>query len=184
MAGPYLLLLLRLDRTKPPSARLRNSIRCHCRQRTFEQSSPSLSRSHPFGECSALASAQGAGISTVSAVNWGERGKKRGGNGDLSLRPRWMDFLSIPVGGSRWEGYDLTNGADAILLCGGGTGAGVFSYRAAAEKCCQPRFTADGAVALVAPGAKGFFEPGLGSRGKLRVLLRMCLRCRTPHGLP
>ena len=37
----------------------------------------------------------------------------------------------------------------------------------------SPRFTADGAVALVAPGAKGFFEPGLGSRGKLpRPLVR------------
>ena len=48
----------------------------------------------------------------------------------------------------------------------------------------SPRFTADGAVALVAPGAKGLFEPGLGSRGKLRVLLCMGLGCRTPRGLP
>lgn len=95
-----------------------------------------------------------------------------------------MDFLSIPVVGSRWEGYDLTNGADAILLCGGDTGAGIFSYRAAAEKCCQPPFHGGWSGALVAPGAKGFFEPGLGSRGKLRVLLCVGLRCRTPRGLP
>ena len=46
------------------------------------------------------------------------------------------------------------------------------------------RFTADEAVALVAPGAKGFLEPGLGGRGKRRVLLGVGLRCRTPRGLP
>ena len=46
------------------------------------------------------------------------------------------------------------------------------------------RFVADGAVVLVAPGAKGFFEPGFGSGGKLHVLLCVGLRCRTPRGLP
>jgi hypothetical protein len=46
------------------------------------------------------------------------------------------------------------------------------------------RFVAHGAVVLVAPGAKGFFEPGLGSGGKLHVLLCVGLRCRTPRGLP
>jgi hypothetical protein len=38
-------------------------------------------------------------------------------------------------------------------------------------------------VALVVPGAKGFFEPGLSGRGKLRVLLCVSLRCRTSRGL-
>lgn len=46
------------------------------------------------------------------------------------------------------------------------------------------RFVADGAVVLVLSGAKGFFKPGLGSGGKLRVLLCVGLRCRTPRGLP
>jgi len=35
--------------TKPLSARLRNSVRCHGRQRTLRQSSPSLTRPPPFG---------------------------------------------------------------------------------------------------------------------------------------
>lgn len=42
----------------------------------------------------------------------------------------------------------------------------------------------DGAVALVPSGAKGFFKPGLGGRGKLRVFLGVGLRSRTPRGLP
>ena len=39
-------------------------------------------------------------------------------------------------------------------------------------------------MVLIASGAKGFFEPGLGSGGKLHVLWWMSLRRRTPHGLP
>jgi len=37
---------------------------------------------------------------------------------------------------------------------------------------------------LVAPGVKGFFEPGLGSGRKLRGPLCVGLRCRSPRGLP
>jgi len=39
-------------------------------------------------------------------------------------------------------------------------------------------------VGLVAPGAKSLFEAGFGSRGKLRVVLGMGLRFRTPRDLP
>jgi hypothetical protein len=47
----------------------------------------------------------------------------------------------------------------------------------------RPPFLAGRAVALVKPGAKGFVEPDLGGRGKLRVLLCVSLRCRTSRGL-
>ena len=47
----------------------------------------------------------------------------------------------------------------------------------------KPPFLAGRAVALVVPGAKGFFEPGLGGRGKLRILLCVSLRCRTSRSL-
>jgi hypothetical protein len=48
----------------------------------------------------------------------------------------------------------------------------------------SPRYVSDGAVVLVAPGVKGFFEPCLGSGGKLRVPSCVGLRCQSPHGLP
>jgi hypothetical protein len=47
----------------------------------------------------------------------------------------------------------------------------------------RPPFLAAIAVVLVVPGAKGFFEPGPGVRGKLRVLLCVSLRCRTSRGM-
>lgn len=48
----------------------------------------------------------------------------------------------------------------------------------------DPRFVADGAVVLVAPGSEGFFELSFGNGGKLRVRLCVGLRGRTPRGLP
>jgi len=48
----------------------------------------------------------------------------------------------------------------------------------------QPCFVMNGVMALVAPGAEGFFELSFGSGGKLRVRLSVGLRGRTPRGLP
>jgi hypothetical protein len=39
----------------------------------------------------------------------------------------------------------------------------------------NPRGVADGAVALVAPSAKGFFEPGLGGGRERRLVLPLIL---------
>ena len=39
----------------------------------------------------------------------------------------------------------------------------------------QPRWRGDGAVALVAPDAKGFFEPGLGGGRERRLVLPLTL---------
>lgn len=47
----------------------------------------------------------------------------------------------------------------------------------------RPPFLAGRAVALVVSGTKGFFEPDLGGREKLRVVLCVSLRYRTPRGL-
>ena len=86
-----------------------------------------------------------------------------------------MDLLNIPVRGSRWEGYDLANGADAILLCGGGKGRESFLIAPRLRNVVSPRFTADGAVALVAPGAKRRFETGLGGGREQRLILPLIL---------
>jgi hypothetical protein len=86
-----------------------------------------------------------------------------------------MDFLNIPVRGSRWEGYDHANGADAILICGGGTGWEAFLIALRLRNVVSSRFTVDGAVALVAPGAKRRFETGLGGGRERRLVLPLIL---------
>lgn len=80
-------------------------------------------------------------------------------------------------------GVILRTGRTQFLLCGGGKGRESFLIEPRLSIVAGPCLTEDGAVTLVAPGAKGFFEPGLGGRGKLRVLLGVGLRGRPPRGL-
>ena len=105
---------------------------------------------------------------------------------DRNPIPRWR-------GDSQGAGSVISSDGAACLFsvhrCRDGLGNGTLNdaNQASPERRnrSQPaRFVADGAVVLVAAGAKGFFEPGLGNRGKLRVLMCVEFRCRTPRGLP
>ena len=69
----------------------------------------------------------------------------------------------------------VQTGQPQLLLCGGGKGRESFLIVPRLRNVVSSRFTADGAVALVAPGAKRRFETGLGGGRERRLVLPLIL---------